>query len=281
MADQDGGSEPGEPVVEAGVEGLSNSDPEPDRDDAEKEQHSMVLIGSTEVAPAVLWPNGRPENAGTVYGAGEAAGVVAALEMLLPAGWTIWAPEKSAALGLLADTPVVWHGYGRVWPEVVETLAQQHGIRIAADVVGRRADITLLSPGGRSLSPSHDANSATRAEGGDTTAIARPKDLGNRLYRQYSQPAKLTAEPLPDTLGRVAWRFAPMGVQLDLSELGAYVNSPVFHWDLDGVSISPRSALNVLMPTGYCLDDTDFPMIVAAVCADEREQSGEQEMTEQ
>ena len=252
-----------------------------------KEGPPLFLVGSTIVAPPpVLWLNGRPEDSSRVYGVGEAAAFVKAMELILPAGWTIWTTEDLAKLNHVVGDRVFWDGNGQPWPEVLEALAQQYGVEITADVLSRRAVVRLArrpEAAGPAVSRYRTSTGAgTEPEpypGGrmligpkGTPSSARGSD--HPLYRPYASPTKLSAEPLPDTIGRVAWRLAPVGVQIDLTALGAYVNAPVFQWDFTGSFVSPKAALAALMPTGYCVDESEFPIVRAVVC-DEGNSTGD------
>ena len=281
-------------------------------------ESSLVMVGSTVVAPPVLWIQGRPSNPGKVYVSGEVTDFVKALESILPADWTIWAPKNLAKLILAAGGQVVWDGNGREWPEVLEALARQYGMEITADIVIQRAVLRLPSPAiqlreeqvrwngtGRELPTlidtvtqpngmeftadmvnmhaviddripqplSEKSNDPVEDDAREDSAMADENSVSeetdNLLYRQYVSPAQLSPEPLPDTIGRVAWRFVPLGVQIDLSALGAYVNSPIFQWDIHDLSVSPKAALEALLPTGYCLDESRFPTITVIVCGDD------------
>ena len=281
-------------------------------------ESALVMVGSTVVAPPVLWIQGRPANPGKVYASGEVTDFVEALESILPADWTIWAPKNLAKLILSIGGKIVWDGKGREWPKVLEALAQQYGMEVTADIVNQRAVLRLPSRntswgveqvagnGHRRAKPTL-VDAATRPVGmefadgivnmeaviGDllpqtpaetpsdpvgedvledsagTEENSVPAESDNPLYRQYLSPARLSPEPLPDTIGRVAWRFVPVGVQIDLSALGAYVNSPIFQWDIHDLSVSPKAALEALLPTGYCLDESEFPTVTVIVCGDD------------
>ena len=253
--------------------------PLPDRempgDDSQSKPKSLVLVGTTEVTPPVTWPNDRPQNPGKIHGSGEAAGLVKALELILPAGWTIWAFEDLAARERADSYPVKWHGHGQSWPDVIEMLAQQHGMQITADIAERQLVIGFLSPHEPPALPVSGSTEKGMAQGEGSVAGTAAQQPGNRLRREYVEPARLSIGPLPDTLGRVAWRLAPVGVHIDLSVLGAYVNAPVYQWDLDESFLSRRAALRALMPTGYCLDESQFPDIRAVVCSDEPAEPGD------
>ena len=233
------------------------------------EGQSLVLVGTTVVAPPVVWINGRPSDPGRVYGTGEAADFVNALELLLPAGWTIWAPENFAKFNPAVGGGILWDGNGQVWPDVIEALAQQYGMEVTADIANHQAVINSLSANKPKAPIFLGAGEATSVGDARTDASSAPQEPEHPLYRQYVTSAQLSPEPLPDTVGRVAWRFVPVGVQIDLSALGAYVNAPVFQWDINSVSVTPKAALEALMPTGYCIDDGDFPTVKAAVCGDD------------
>ena len=92
-----------------------------------------------------MWIQGRPANPGKVDASGEVTNLVKALESILPADWTIWAPENLARLILAVGGPVAWDGNGREWPEVLEALAPQYGMEITADIVNQRAVLRLPS----------------------------------------------------------------------------------------------------------------------------------------
>ena len=248
-----------------------------------KEGPPLFLVGSTIVAPPpVLWLNGRPEDSSRVYGVGEAAEFVKAMELILPAGWTIWTTEDLTRLNYVVGDRVLWDGNGQPWPEVLEALAQQYGVEITADVLSRRAVVRLAARPEATTARSGTAASRYGAStGSGAEAVPYPggrvligpkgtpsseQGSDHPLYRPYASPTKLSAEPLPDTIGRVAWRFAPVGVQIDLTALGAYVNAPVFQWDFTGSFVSPKAALAALMPTGYCVDESEFPIVRAVVC---------------
>ena len=247
-------------------------------EDPPEEKPSLVLVGTTVVAPPVVWTNGRPSDPGKVFGTGEAADFVNALELVLPAGWTIWATENVAKANRAVGGGILWDGNGQVWPDVIEALAQQYGMEVTADVASHQAVIhspAPITPRGTLLPDAGEGASAGGAKREASSVALKPE---HPLYRQYVTPAQLSPEPLPDTIGRVAWRFVPVGVQIDLSALGAYVNAPVFQWDINAVSVSPKAALEALMPTGYCLDDSEFPTVKAAVCSDEISDSGAEGM---
>ena len=267
---------------------------------------AMFLAGTTVVAPPpVLWLNGRPHQPSKVYGSGQSLSFVQALEMILPSGWTIWTSESPDRLNAAIGSPVLWDGNGRPWPDVLEDLAQQYGVEVTADTDIRRLAIGRLpstavmaadsdpldpvavsAPGGGEPSvvvapPSATEPSVVADVGADVVAAVAavalpPPDAEIRpptappgqleLRRQYDVPGRLSVEPLPDTIGRVAWRLVPLGVQLDLSALGAYVNAPIYKWDLSTSVVSPKSALETLMPLGYCLDETHFPLVKTVVC---------------
>lgn len=261
-----------EGTLQPDVHGLNEAPP--------RQGPPLFLVGSTLVAPPpVLWLNGRPHDPSRVYGVGEAVAFVKALELILPAGWTIWTSEDLVTLNRTVGESVLWDGNGQPWPDVLEALAQQYGVEITADVLSRRAVVGLsartqatdqpgqAARGARQLSPGL-AGPQTRMRGGPAPTAARSAAQGSDhpLYRLYATPTKLSADPLPDTIGRVAWRFVPVGVQINLSALGAYINAPVFQWDFGGSLVSPKAALAALMPVGYCLDEGQFPTVKAAVC---------------
>ena len=109
--------------------------------------------------------------------------------------------------------------------------------------------------------------------GVDDEAVAEvPVDPHADLRVLYEAPAYLSPEPLPATVPQVAWRLVPQGVTIDFSVLGAYVNAPVVSWDLSGLTISPRAGLQALLPPGYCLDEANFPRVLAIVCPREGEE---------
>ncbi|MYE04877.1 MAG: hypothetical protein F4Y00_07905 [Bacteroidetes bacterium SB0662_bin_6] len=242
-------------------------------DAGEEARQTYVMVGATEAAPAVVWITGRPSNPDQVHGTGEAANLVKALESVLPAGWTIWAPENLERTDQAEGEPVSWTGNGNVWPDVIEELAGQKGVAIVADVLKRRAVIDMhaqVNPGPIRML---DANQADALHGPAEDASLGALPAEHPLYRQYATPGRLSAEPLPDTIGRIAWRFVPVGVQIDLSALGVYVNAPVFQWDISSVSVSPKAALETLMPEGYCIDEADFPTVRATICTSEQPDS--------
>ena len=296
----------------------------------------MFLVGTTVVQPPpVLWLNGRPENAARLYGTAQVAeSFVQALELILPAGWTIWTAEDPATLSRAVGGAVLWDGNGREWPDIVEGLAQQYGVEITADTDERRVVVGLAAhrrvaaqmPVANEAGAAKDTTVAAdirhaqeasprgakepkTVEEGDTVeeapvaagegevaelkAEAEPDVLASGqaessvaehadeaagrvavsvskeehpLYEEFVKPTQLSAEPLPDTIDQVAWRFVPAGVQVDLAALGVYVNAPVFQWDLTGSLVSPQAALKALMPPGYCLDESAFPIVRAASC---------------
>ena len=285
----------------------------------------LHLVGTTVVQPPpVLWLNGRPEGAARLYGTAQVAeSFVQALELILPAGWTIWTAEDAATLRRAVGGPVLWDGNGREWPDIVEGLAQQYGVEITADTEERRvvmglaahrraaaqtvvanaapkveekavaaidpepvevadtAESTAAAPGDEARSdpikepePKLEADTlaAAQAEGVSPEGVdeAEGDDPAQKeahpLYEAFVMPTQLSAEPLPDTIDQVAWRFVPAGVQVDLSALGVYVNAPVSQWDLSGSLVSPQAALKALMPPGYCLDENAFPIVRATSC---------------
>lgn len=243
----------------------------------------LFLVGSTLVAPPpVLWLNGRPSDPSRVFGVGEAATFVKSLELILPAGWTIWTSEDLRTLKRAVGERVLWNGNGQLWSDVLEALAQQYGVEITADIVSRRA-VFKLAAGTEAEGPGQtvqDVRSSLqeRERPIELQAVSAEENeprSGRRhpAYRKYTTPTRLSAEPLPDTVGRVAWRLAPPEVQMDLGALGAYINAPVFHWDLEGSFVSPQAALAALMPAGFCLDEDSFPAVRAVAC-DESLSSG-------
>lgn len=254
------------------VSGIAAARDHDEGDSVSRAKQALVMVGTTVVAPPVAWINGRPSNPDKVYGTGEAADFVHALEMVLPAGWTIWAPENPEKPDQADGERIPWEGNGLVWPDVIEALARQHGMKIIADVLNQRAVINVGSQEKPRAILILDDEQVESTRGQD--AGFRASQPKHPLYRQYAAPARLSPEPLPDTIGRIAWRFVPVGVQVDLSALGVYVNAPVFQWDIDSVAVSPKVALETLMPAGYCLDEAEFPTVKATICTSELPDSG-------
>ena len=246
----------------------------------------LFLVGSTLVAPPpVLWLGERPSDASRIFGVGEAASFVEAMELVLPSGWTIWTSEDIRRLNRVVGERVLWGGNGRPWTDVLESMAQQYGVEITADNLSRRAVVglaasTKLAASAKSDQPGQAAQAGRDPSGG----LARPlmprsenndanealSGRDNPAYRKFVTRARLSVEPLPDTIGRIAWRVAPPEVQLDLTALGAYINAPVFQWDFGDSYVSPQAALEALMPDGYCLNEERFPTLIAVACEEQR-----------
>lgn len=256
---------------------------QPDADRSEtslpNQEPPLFLVGSTLVAPPpVLWLNDRPTDPSRVFGVGEAATFVKALELILPSGWTIWTSEDIRRLNRVIGERVLWDGSGRPWTDVLESMAQQYGVEITADYLSRRA-VVGLSPNARAEGPGPAARS-TREPASASERSPLPQsgfgeaketqiERSHPAYRMFVTPTRLSAEPLPDTIGRIAWRLAPPGVHLELTALGAYINAPVYQWEFGDGFVSPQAALEALLPTGYCLDESGFPAVAAVAC-DER-----------